>query len=358
MSRTIEGLVAGGLIAGVVWYARRERDRARAAAANAEQVARLADARAQLAVALRHADGAVTAGNAAGNAALAAAQAAHAARLAQARGELAAAVRHADGAIAAGNAAGAATSDRRLADAREQLAEAVRRADGAIAAGNAAGAAVGTGQAPPAPAAPPTPPPAPASTSRALTRRFDALFLRHGRGIPVAYLRALADAESGLNPDDRLGLINVVPKTLDDYNRRHPEAPIAHARMRDPATNIRVAADILREMIDSLHRHHPDVRNLREDWTNPRFVELATQSWNSGHSERAGVGRVVRYLKAQPASRRPAEITVDTIYEAAIDAQAAKTLSNPRKRDFAKRVTTAYLRERARDAREGLAVTT
>jgi hypothetical protein len=310
MSRTIEGLVAGGLLAGVVWYARRERERARAATASAEQVARLADARAQLAVAIRHADGAVTAGNIG-------ARSEHAAR---------------------------------LADAPERLAYAVRRADGAVAAGNAASAAAGTAEAP-------SSPPTREASARELTRRFDDLFRRHGRGIPVAYLRVLADAESGMNPNDRLGLINVVPKTLDDYNRRHPEEPIAHARMRDVATNIRVAADILREIIGSYHRNHPDVPNLTEDWTNPHYVSLVTQGWNSGYSERAGVGRVIRYLKALPASRRPTAITVDTIYEAATDAKAAKTLSNPRKRDYAKRVTAAYIRELARDAREGFPAT-
>jgi hypothetical protein len=333
-----EGLVAGGVVAGLVWYATRDRDRPDRERATAERVARLADARAQLATAIARADGAVIAGNAAG-------AAARVARLADARGQLAAAMARADGAIAAGNAAGDANRVARLTEARGQLATAIARADDAIAAGNAAGTS-----------ARPTPP-APPSREKTggLTRRFDVLFARHGRGIPVAYLRALAQAESGMNPHDRLGLINVVPKALAGYNERHPEARISPDEMRDPAKNITVAADHLRVVIDSYRRNHPDVPNLVENWQNPHYVRLVTAGWNAGHSERAGVGRVVRFLKAQPAASRPTEITIDTVFEAAGRAQATKHLSNPRKLAYAKGVVAAFVRERERDANDRVA---
>lgn len=187
-----------------------------------------------------------------------------------------------------------------------------------------------------------------------LSRAFDELFRTHGRGLPVAYLRALAHAESGLNPADRLGLINVVPIAVADYNRRHPREPVRPAQMTDPAVNVRVAADILRTIIASYRRHHPDVPALAEDWTRPAFVELLSFGWNAGFSERAGVGRVVRYLRR---TRPGHPITLDTVADAAAAAGAAPTLSSPRKRAYCKGIAAAYRREVLRDSRDGLPTT-
>lgn len=198
-----------------------------------------------------------------------------------------------------------------------------------------------------------TPPKKPGKPA-GLSRRFDDLFARHGRGIPVPFLRALAAAESGMNPNDRLGLINVVPVALADYNRRHPSAPIKAEEMRDPAKNITVAADIIRTIIDSYRKHHPDVPNLLEDWQNLRFAQILVFGWNAGYSELAGVGRVVGFLKAQPpalAVVRPSDITIDSVFDAAWSARAASHLSNKRKLDYSKGVAAAYFRELARDQR-------
>ncbi|MBK9032132.1 MAG: hypothetical protein IPL61_12570 [Myxococcales bacterium] len=187
-----------------------------------------------------------------------------------------------------------------------------------------------------------------------LSRAFDGLFRAHGRGLPVAYLRALGHAESGLNPADRLGLINVVPIAVADYNRRHPSATVRAEQMTDPAVNVRVAADILRTIIASYRRHHPDVPALAEDWTRPAFVELLSFGWNAGFSERAGVGCVVRYLRR---TRSEQPITLDTVADAASAAGAARTLSNPRKRAYCKGIAAAYVREVLRDPRDGLPIT-
>jgi hypothetical protein len=288
MSRLIEGLVAGGVLAGVVWYARRDRQKAGAEVDTAERLARLAVARAQLATAIEQADGAVAAGNSA-----------------------------------------AATHARSTT----------------------------LSPPPPRPISSPVvtvrPPPAPLRPAAGLTRRFDDLFRLHGRGIPVAYLRALANAESGMNPDHRLGLINVVPTALADYNARHPNASITAAELREPAKNIAVAAAVLRTIIDSYQRYHRNIPNLVEDWGNPRFAELLTAGWNSGYSELAGVGRVVSFLKTRGIVR-PADITLDTVFDAAWSAGAASHLSNPKKRDFAKNVAAAYVRELERDTRDGI----
>ena len=183
-----------------------------------------------------------------------------------------------------------------------------------------------------------------------LTRAFDPIFRAEGRGLPVAYLRALAHAESRLTASARLGLISVVPVALDDYNRRHPGARVEPGALRDPVVNVRVAADILRTIIASYRQHHPDVRNLVEDWRNPRFVELLTTGWNAGYSERGGVGRVVRYLQARPVAAPGAdELTVDAVFAAAAKAGATRHLSNPARLAFAKSVARTYLREAALD---------
>lgn len=198
----------------------------------------------------------------------------------------------------------------------------------------------------------PTQPPRTAWPTSGLTRTYDDLFLRHGDGIPLPYLRALANAESGMRPDDPLGLINITAVALADYNRRHPEVVTRSAQMRDPATNIRVAANTLREIIRSYERNHSDLPHLRSNWTNPRFVELLTFGWNAGHSEQSGVGRVLSYLKTLPEVRRPAEITIDTVFAAARAAQASEHLSNRRKLDYSKGVAATFAREVGRDARD------
>ena len=208
-------------------------------------------------------------------------------------------------------------------------------------------AATATGAATQPPPRSPRPLPHPRRPTTGLPRTFDALFARHARGIPVAYLRALADAESGLNPDDRLGLINVVPTALADYNRRHG-TQIRASQMTDPDVNVEVAVDTLRAIIASYSRNHPDVPTLREDWNDPDFVALVTFGWNAGFSELGGVGRVVSYLRRTAPG---APITLDTVADAATAAGAVAHLANPRKRAYSRGVVAAYLRERAADAR-------
>jgi hypothetical protein len=222
-----------------------------------------------------------------------------------------------------------------MAEARARLADAMAKGDRAAVDGDLAAAA---------------------HRVPGLTRAFDPIFAKHGGSIPVPYLRALAQAESGMRADDPLGIINVVDVALADFNRRHPERLITRPQMRNPETSVLAAADILAEIASSYERNHGDIPNLRVDWSNPRFVELLTFGWNAGFSERAGVGRVVRYLKAQPASNRPREITIDTVFAAARAAGAAEHLFNPRKLAYSKGVAHAYAREVERDQREGVAM--
>jgi hypothetical protein len=192
--------------------------------------------------------------------------------------------------------------------------------------------------------------PAPRATSGGgLTRRFDPLFAAYGGSIPVPYLRALAHAESGLNPSDRKGLINVVGVAIDDYNRRRgtkhrPED------MRIPDVNVRIAADTLQTIVASYRKNHPEIPNLRENWRNQNFVELLTLGWNAGFSEASGVGKVARYLKA----RGQTAVTADLIHKKAAEAGATRWLSEPpiaaAKLAWSKGVARRYFAERERDA--------
>lgn len=168
---------------------------------------------------------------------------------------------------------------------------------------------------------------------------IDQIFAVHGRGIPVPYLHALGYAESRLTRNHPQGVLNIVKVALDDYNQRHPAATFATEQLRDPIVSVTVAADILRRIIDSYRTNHPDVANLREDWRNPRFVELVTAGWNAGYSERGGVGRVVDYLRA-----RSIPVDVTNVFRYAPAAGAALTFGNPAKLVFAVSVAGHYAR--------------
>lgn len=185
------------------------------------------------------------------------------------------------------------------------------------------------------------------------TRRYDRIFDEHGHGLPVAYLRALAYRESGLNPKattgDARGLLQVVSAVRDFYNRRHGTR-YRSADLFDPAINVRIASFAIATMIDAWAKRYPGVANLQPDWSNPEFVALVTFGWNAGWSDEAGVGRVVRHLVHEQNDRGP--ITVDRIHQLARRVPGAtKHLSNPRKVAWAKSVVRLYLAERARDAR-------
>ena len=177
-------------------------------------------------------------------------------------------------------------------------------------------------------------------------RRFDAVFERYRGSIPLAYLRALVDRESNGRPDVRtgsaVGLMQIVPVVLADYNKRHGTA-YQSAQLVDPATNVAIGCELLRIIANSYRKNHPHVPNLQTDWNNPRFVELLTFGWNAGFSEAGGVGRVARYLERLGT----VDITLDQITAHARVAGASKHLSNSAKVAWCKSVVALYLRERA-----------
>lgn len=189
------------------------------------------------------------------------------------------------------------------------------------------------------------------SSSKPLARTFDTIFMVHGMGLPVPYLRALAAGESRLDPLGPNGLFNIRPAVREDFNARHG-TDLSPAQLKNPLTSVMIAADTLRRIIDSFATHHPDVENLREDWTNRAFVELLTLGWVGGWSETAGLGRVAAHLERQGQT----DITITDIARAAYPAGAAHGLWDPRNLRWTRTVADLYLAELGRDLAAGRAV--
>lgn len=180
-----------------------------------------------------------------------------------------------------------------------------------------------------------------------LSRRFDQIFDRYRGAIPIEYLRALVERESGTNPNAHTyaarGLMQILPVVLTDYNTRHGTSyQLEH--LFDPAINVAIGCELLRLIIASYHGNHPQVPNLQANWDNPRFVELLTFGWNAGFSEVGGVGLVARYLER----RGITDLTIDLIHRTAQEAGASKYLADPTSVRWCKTVALLYGRERDR----------
>jgi len=194
----------------------------------------------------------------------------------------------------------------------------------------------------------PAPTPPPSSSGKFATsagvRRFDAVFDRYRGSIPLAYVRALVERESDGRPSVRtgsaVGLMQIVPVVLADYNKRHGTT-YQSEQLVEPATNVAMGCELLRLIVENYRKYHPRVPNFQTDWNNPRFVELLTFGWNAGFSEGGGVGRVARYLEQLGA----VDVTLDLITAHARVAGASKHLSNPAKVAWCKSVVARYQRE-------------
>jgi hypothetical protein len=194
------------------------------------------------------------------------------------------------------------------------------------------------------------PAPPPSSSGKFATsagvRRFDAVFDRYRRSIPLAYVRALVERESdgraSVRTRSAVGLMQIVPVVLTDYNKRHGTT-YQSEQLVDPAINVAMGCELLRLIVGSYRKNHPRVPNFQTDWNNPSFVELLTFGWNAGFSEAGGVGRVARCLEQLGA----VDITLDLVTAHARVAGASKHLSNPAKVAWCKSVVALYQRERA-----------
>jgi len=188
--------------------------------------------------------------------------------------------------------------------------------------------------------------PSGAFATKPRVRRFDALFTRYRGELPIEYVRALVERESDGYPAVRtgsaIGLMQIVPVVLADYNKRHGTA-YRSEHLADPSINVAIGCELLRLIISSYRKHHPRIASLQADWNNPRFVELLTLGWNAGYSEAGGLGRVARYLEQLGAR----DIDVERVAAHAKLAGATKHLSNPAKLAWSKGVAALYQRERA-----------
>ena len=174
-----------------------------------------------------------------------------------------------------------------------------------------------------------------------LPTTYDPLFRRYAGSIPVAYLRALTQRESGFNPRANAGkaaaqgLLQITTVARDAFNRAQGTSYTRDDTL-DPEVNIRIATNLLQRIIAS-YRAHPSA-NMREDWRNPAFVQLLTAGWNAGYSEGGGVGKVARYLE-----QRNLPVTPATVYQHAGAAGAVAFLSDPARARWHQSVAELYL---------------
>lgn len=196
---------------------------------------------------------------------------------------------------------------------------------------------------------PPMTKPARVPAEPPLSRAFDPVFETYRGSIPIEFLRALCTRESDMNPAERSGpawgLMQIVEAVRLDYNRAH-RTRYRREDLLDPCVNVAIGCWLLRTIIKSYAKHHPDVPNLRADWDNVRFAELLIGGWNAGFSEKAGVGYMATYLKAHSLA-----VNLDNVHQYAELAAASRHLQNAKKVRWCKGVAALYLRERDHAAR-------
>jgi hypothetical protein len=203
-----------------------------------------------------------------------------------------------------------------------------------------------------------------------LPKKFDEIFLREGKEIPVEYLRALSYSESRMNPkyelekgidldlksypdgkkDSYWGLFQVgISNVLKDYNTRH-KTSITPEQLFDPEINTKLAVDTLMRIMvsyESWGKQH-GIQSLTPDWNNVEFVKLVTAGWNSGYSRSSGVQSVAKWLQ-----ENVLEVTHDNVFKYAGQVpKATKYLDGKqfeKKRDWHRKVVERYFKERGVD---------
>lgn len=162
-----------------------------------------------------------------------------------------------------------------------------------------------------------------------------------GRGIPVPYLRELAWSESNMRADIKGGLFQITPIARKDYAERHAgKLGGLDLDLSNPLVNTAIAVDTLATIKASLAANHPRQIHASGDWRDPRFVELLTLAWNSGWSERGGVGKVLAFLD----ERGKFDATIDDIAAHAADAEAVAWLRDyPERYRWARGVAARFV---------------
>lgn len=176
----------------------------------------------------------------------------------------------------------------------------------------------------------------------ALSTEYDPIFRRYAGHLPVAFLRALAYRESGLNPSSVMpgstnaarGILQVVGVVREDFNAANGTSYTADDLL-NPDVNVKIAAGLINRIV-GYYAKHPS-RNLHEDWSNPEFVKLLVAGWNAGFSESAGVGKVASYLEA-----RGVPVTHDSVYANAAAAGGVTYLQTADRRAWQRSVSDLY----------------
>jgi len=188
-----------------------------------------------------------------------------------------------------------------------------------------------------------------------ISRKFDVLFRNRGSGLPVPFLRALAKRESNLNPSEATGcchgLLQVHHVILKDFNKSNG-TEFQRSDLLDPRINVTVGASLLAFIGRRYEQVHGEKsRNMRVDFTNVEFVRLLLAGWNSGFSEKAGVGHVAGFLE-----ENGIEVTHENIFAHAKEAGGTRHLANERKKQFQAGVAGLFFSEVERDRQEGILI--
>lgn len=123
---------------------------------------------------------------------------------------------------------------------------------------------------------------------------FDGVFDLYRGAIPLAYLRALAWSESGLDPSatpphgSAIGLFQILRAALDDFERRNGYPGMD---LRNPADNTAVAVHLLGMIIAAYA-----ARGLKANWNDPNFVGLLTLGYKAGWSSSQGVSYLIQRI--------------------------------------------------------------
>lgn len=159
--------------------------------------------------------------------------------------------------------------------------------------------------------------------------------------VPPAFLAALAQHESGSNPNvvnptsHATGLFQITATALADYNRRHA-TQIKLNDLLDPALSATIAEDHIKQIM-ALYKKRP---SLKPNWRDRRVVELIVLGWNAGHG---GVHNLARDLEAGGAA--PPQVTVSSVSQLAAQ-RNVPYISDPNRVGWARQVASTYLDRR------------
>lgn len=162
--------------------------------------------------------------------------------------------------------------------------------------------------------------------------------------VPPSFVLALIEGESGGNPkalnprSGATGLLQITKSPIEGYNLRY-QTGYGRQDMLEPEKNVRVGVWHLTQVVRGFEKNHP--HSLSPDFTDPRYCALLAAAWNVGHSEKAGLGKIVGALEKAGVEKE--RITVAAVFEAAPRiAGATRLFSDTERAVWASNVTRKY----------------